>query len=118
MSRLNVLDHLEERSLGYRRLDDFNAPDFFTVGCGATGKHLQYGSDPNEEWCLTATIAVTFWANPAQHSRAKEIAKKALVHRLYADILGDLAELHLQISSGNRDECQRIVCQIQSKIGW
>lgn len=117
MPQLNVLDRLQEQSLGYRRMDDFNAPDFFKVDCGGTGR-LRPGLDANEEWCLTATLAVTFWANGAQYSRAKEIAEHALVHRLYADILGDLAELQLQISSGGRDECHRIVNRIKSKLTY
>lgn len=115
MARIEILSRLEERSLGYRRMDDFHAPDFFKVESRET-RRVRPGSDANEEWCLTATLAVTFWANRAQFSRAKEIAEHALVHRLYYDILGDFAELQLQISNGGRDECHRIVNRIKSKL--
>jgi hypothetical protein len=116
MTRLSILDNLRERSLGYHRMDEFNAPDFCTVRCAPTAAPLRPGLDANEQWALEATLSVTFWANRAQFPQVKEKAEKALVHRLYADILGDLAELQLQISNGNKMACHEIVHQIQSKL--
>jgi hypothetical protein len=116
MPRSYVLEHLQERSLGYRRRDDFMAPDFFAVKCGPTNVPLRPGTDANEQFCLEATLSVTFWANQAQFSRAREIAERALIHRLYADVLADLTELHLQINNGDRDACHKIVCNIESKL--
>jgi len=115
MSILSVLDRLETRSTGYRRMDDFSAPDFFKVESGETGK-IRPGIYANEEWYIQATLSVTFWANQAQFQFAKEIAEHALVNRLYYDVLSDLNELQLQISNGDKMACREIVCRIKSKI--
>jgi hypothetical protein len=115
MSRVSILEHLEARSIGYRHLDEFDAPDFCTVKYGETGKS-RYGLDANQEWCLEATISVTFWANTAQYQHAREIAERALVHRLYADVLRELPELRMQISNGSRMGCLRIVDRIEQTL--
>lgn len=74
------------------------------------------GVDACDEWCLELTIAVNFWANPAQLSDAKAIAEKALVHRLYADVIARLTDLELAISNGDRESCRFIVNQIRDSL--
>ena len=115
MNKLYILGHLQAKSLEYRRYDDFRAPDFCVVNCEKTGRTRPI-PDANEEWVIQATLSVTFWANTAQYQQARVIAERTLAHRLYADVLGDLAELHMQISNGDKRACTEIVFRIEGKI--
>lgn len=117
MSRLEVLTRLESIGTGIRGVDDFRSQTpFFEIEMGETGKWKPNTLDANEEWHLTAKLTVTFWANRAQLDRARETAERALVHRLYADTLGDLAELRLAISNGDRSASMAVCDRIESKL--
>ena len=113
---MRILQDLMAEKTGRRRIDDFRDPPF-TVEYGKTGNI----NDPqnlatNEEWHLTAKVRVTFWANKAQFHDAMKIAERALIARLYEDIIIELPELRLALSDGNRRAALEIFGRIESKL--
>ena len=116
-NRLDILSHVEEVTTGINRIDEFRDDgSFFKMGCVETGEYLPYTLDRNQEWRLTVTLTVTFWANQAQRHDAHKIAEKVLVSRLYGDVLADLNELRLQISNGDRVASMALCDRIMTKI--
>ena len=114
--RLDILNRLEATRTGMRGRNEFNQTPFLKIETGKTGKVKPYTLDANEEWHLTAKLTVTFWANQAQFERASDTAERALVSRLYADVLGEVNELRLQISNGDQLACMEICDRIESKL--
>lgn len=113
--RLNILDELIESTTDKRGFDEFQAITASTT-CNQTGEFKPNTLDRNTEWSLTLILRVNFWANQAQYHDARKIAEKVLVTKLYQDTLGDLAELRLQISNGNRMGAIMICDRIESKL--
>jgi hypothetical protein len=96
-------------------MDDFRSPVFFEITSEETG-NTRPGLDANQEFYLEARLTVTFWANRAQYECARELAETVLVHRLYGDILGELSELKLQISNGDRGASMLAVSRLEQKL--
>lgn len=115
MDHMKIIDRLYKKSDGIRRMDDFRSPAFFEIETGQTGA-TRPGTDANTQHYLEAKVSVTFWANQAQYERARELAQQALVHRLYGEILGELSELRLQISNGDRRAAMEAVDRLGSKL--
>lgn len=112
---MRILQQLQAERTGTQRMDDFREPPF-TVECGTTGKIRPDTLDANEEWHLTARVGVTFWANKAQFHDAMKVAERALIARLYEDVLAELPELRLALSDGNRRAALEICGRIESKL--
>ena len=110
-----ILGRLQAKQTGMRRYDEFREP-VLSVDCGKTGEVRPYTRDANEEWHLTGTVRVTFWANKAQFSDAIKVAEKALIARLYADVLAELPELRLAISNGDRRSASAVLDRIEATI--
>lgn len=98
---MSILDKLTMKRTHNRRVDSFYQPTLI-LDCEKTGEIIPYRLDANEEWCLSGTIQIKFWANSAQLSSARSYAEKALLSRLYNDIHQILPELRLAISNGDK----------------
>lgn len=110
----SILKQLTDRATGIRRRDPFaSGHDYLDIDCKTTGRERD---GFQEEWELSANLSVCFWANRAQYQRARGIAEQALVAFLYAEILGDLAQLRLHVSDGDRDACHRVISIIEHKL--
>lgn len=113
---LTALEHLRERNTHYKRRDEFMAPEFCTIMCAPTAAPRRYDTDTNEQWILEVMFSVTFWANRVQYPKAREIAERTLIHRLYGDILADLSELKLAIINGDKDACLQVCFEMEGKL--
>ena len=98
---MKLLDHLQVKSTGIRRVDEFRQP-FLDVDLKRTDALLDHEPYANEEYALTATVRVVFCANRAQLESATRRAEKVLLSRLYDGVLSELQELRLAISNGDR----------------
>jgi hypothetical protein len=101
MKRLS--EELQVRAGNNFRIDDFD--NNVQIMAGDTGNIRDYTPDRNQEWFLEATVRVTFWANRAQRASAEEVARCALMHGLYSDVLAELAFLGQAVSDGDRERC-------------
>lgn len=115
MDVCEIIRQLHVKSDNIQRMDDFQSPRFFDMNSGETGEYRP-GLDANTQFYLEARITTTFWANGAQYDQARRLAEHALIHRLYGDILGNMAELRLQISNGNRMACLKLLNQMEAKL--
>ena len=103
MSQLEILQRLETVNQGMRRVDGFRELPFLVTDTERTGKVEPYGFGVNEQWVLTASLQVTFWAASNHFLESRKAAEQVLVRRLYGDVLGILSEIKLQINSGDRE---------------
>lgn len=115
VGRLGIINRMRMDKTGMRRRDEFCEPPF-TMEFEKTGERKEYVLDANEEWCLSAKIAVLFWANSVQVNDAVKIAERALLNRLYGETLGYLAELRLAISNGDRNTANSICGIIEQQL--
>lgn len=113
---MKVLQQLHRRRTGMQRYDEFDTPAAYDVHCGATGEMRPDTLDRNEEWQLSATLCVTFWANQAKFDTAVKIAERALSHRLYGDVLSELYQLRLAVSNGDRRAAYIVIDRLQNTM--
>ncbi len=95
---------LHARKGHMKRDDEFGRESVLEISDGRTGEVKPYSLDANEEWFLEAKVSITFWANRAQYSHAREIAERALKARLYEGVLMELHNARLAVSNGDRRE--------------
>lgn len=112
---MKIFEQLRAERTGMRRQDEFRE-DVLTVDYGKTGEIRPYTLNANEEWHLTGTLRVTFWANKAQFDDAIKIAERAMIARLFGDVLAELPELRLAISNGDRRGCLSVCDRIEAKL--
>lgn len=60
-----------------------------------------------ESYVLSATLKCTFWANRAQLDRARDRAKRALMHHIYKDALDILVEMEVAVEEMDQDQLRR-----------
>lgn len=87
-----------------RRRENFWAePVRATFEQKPTGEMRPHITSYNTEHVLSVTLAVTFWANSAQMSEARQVAERALADLLYRDVLGKLSQIeHAVMDSDGR----------------
>lgn len=112
---MKILEQLRTERTGVLRPDEFRE-GVLTADYGKTGEVKPYTLDANEEWYLTGTLRVKFWANKVQFDDALKIAEKVMIARLYGDILAELPELRLAINSGDRRDCFNVCDRIEAKL--
>ena len=112
---MKILEQLQTKPTGYARYDEFESPTL-AMTYEPTGNVRPYQLDANEEWCLFGNISITFWANKAQFEEATKLAKRALVARLYGDILVELPELRLALSDGDKRRAFAVCDRIEDKL--
>ena len=101
---MSFIDRLTERTTGTRRVSQWRDKDILQISAGATGNIRPYTTDSNEEYEMTLTVGVRFWANKAQYSEARRTAERHLAQTLYGDAIAIVARLRSAISDGDRDE--------------
>lgn len=109
-----VLNNLSVNRTGRQGVQSLREP--FDVTVQKTGEFREYTLDRNEEYVLEAKIRVFFWANQAQYHSQRVIAERALVARVYADILADIPELMLAISNGDKHEAMEAATRIKRTL--
>ena len=94
------------------RVDDFGVRTSY----GPTGEVRDDTLDRNQEWFLRATVEMRFWANRAQYADAERIARRAMMHHVYSDVLMEIAQLRSAVSDGDRMKCYAIIDRIDSVL--
>lgn len=61
-----------------------------------------------EEYILSGTVGVEFWANPAQLEREVERAKKVFARRMYGEIESLVHEVMNAVNDEDRDRAMQI----------
>jgi|SRR5688572_3639128 len=113
---MTILDKLQERPTYAQRASDFGRSVVAEMDCQPTGRGRQHTPDANEEFELSAKIAVTFWANNAQRANARRIAERVLLQRLYGDTLALLGEAEKAVFDGDAKAVLCIINTIRSKL--
>lgn len=113
---MTILDKLQERPTYARRASGFDRPAVTEMDCRPTGDVRLYTIDVNEEYELSAKIAIKFWANPAQHTHARRVAEKVLLQRLYGDTLALLGEAEKAVCDGDAKAVLCIIDTIRSNL--
>ena len=65
---------------------------------------------------LHATIGVKFKAQPGAYGPALQQAKRTLLHRIYAPLLGQLQEIKSAAQSGDAHDVMRICNRLQKDL--
>lgn len=115
---MKILERLRKhRSHNPTRNDEFSRYPI-TVDLSKTGAIPgdYYYRHKQQEWCLSATIAINFWSNKEQFDESIKIAERALIARLFGDIFCEIAEMRLAISNGDRLEANRVCDRIEKKL--
>lgn len=99
----NFLCNLRERATGMCRPEEFmRKPAVFELDEHKTGEIRPYTPDRNEEYELTLTVGVRYWANKAQRSDARRNAESVLAHTLYKDVLAELSQIRHAVWDGDQ----------------
>lgn len=113
---MSILDYLQCRAVQNRRMDQFSVAQCNMESRSAHAVRNNEFVGVQEEYILSATISIRFWANNAQHSDARQHAEKALVHSMYKDVLAHLHSLRKAISDGDRIAAFTIADHIQHEL--
>jgi hypothetical protein len=113
----NTLSSLRERCTGMARPEEFmRKPGVFDLQERTTGEIRPYTPDRNEEYELTLTVGVRYWANKAQHTDARQNAEAILLRTLYQDVLADLSMIRHAIYDGDRTAALRRIGELESRL--
>ena len=109
-SAKTVLDNIRERCTYMQRPEEFRrVPAVCEFNEEKTGEYRPAGIATSEEYELTLTVGVRYWANRAQHSDARRNAESILARTLYEDVLRDLAQIrHAAMDGDQRATVSRI----------
>lgn len=99
----NALSNLRERATHMCRPEEFRrVPAVFDLKDDKTGER-RYGSmDRNEEYELSLTVGVRYWANDAQRADARLNAEAVLARTIYEDVLRALSEIRHAVYDGDQ----------------
>lgn len=113
---MSILDQLREERTYQQRVSDFRAPALADLSCEKTGEIRPHTIDRNEQYRLSATIAVDFWANQAQYQQARRIATRVLLDRLYGDTLALLSEAEKGVYDGDAKTVLAAISSIRKNL--
>lgn len=113
---MSILDKLSEAPTHMRRTSDFGAPPITEIDCKPTGEIRPYQLHANEEFELSAKLAVRFWANPVERAAARRIAERVLLQRLYGDTLALLSEVEKAVYDGDAAAVIGVINKIRTNL--
>lgn len=113
---MTIIDQLREERSMQRRVSDFREPAVEVVNCEKTEEIREHTLDLSEEYRLSATVSVTFWANRAQYSRSRQMAERVLLDRLYGDTLALLNEAEKGVYDGDAKAVFAAIREIRKNL--
>lgn len=100
---MTALEQLRERATGMQRPEEFmRAPGVFDLREQETGATRPHTLDRNEEYELSLTVGVRYWANKVQRADQRRNAESVLARTLYADVLASLSEIRHAVYDGDK----------------
>lgn len=112
---MTIIDNLRLFQTHQQRVSNFNSPILTSFDCTKV--------EPDdrtirlkEEYVLTGTLSVKFSANPAELERAREVAEKVFLKRLYGDTLGLLLEAEKAVYDGDAKAVLSIINDIRTNL--
>jgi hypothetical protein len=100
---------------GQLRLSDFSEP--LTLQEQKTGEISDFGFAAREQYELRATLRIMFWANRAQYIEARKHAETALMHRVFAPVLAEVAEIRKAVFDGDAHAALEACGRMQKALG-
>jgi hypothetical protein len=91
-------------------------PGVFDLQERTTGKIRQYTLDRNEEYELTLTVGVRYWANKVQRADARQNAEAILARTLYQDVLAELSQIRHAVYDGDQMAALRRIGELESRL--
>jgi hypothetical protein len=113
---MSVLDHKKVEKTGYLGRSDFEKTALIEYDVEKTGV-TRPGLSENEQYQMTVTVGVEFWANQAQYSHALPVAEKLLLSRLFGGLMGEVAEMRSAVFDGDAQRALAACDRIQKEIG-
>lgn len=114
---MSMLSNLVEHRTGELKVSDFDRKIVAEIIESETGEVRKSDFYPQDEYELRATLAIRFWANPAQKQEARLRAEKMLLQTLHQPILVEIARIRSAVMDGDADAVLRAADRIQSAIG-
>jgi hypothetical protein len=113
----NALSNLRERATHMCRPEEFRrVPAVFDLNEEKTGERRYGTMDRNEEYELTLTVGVRYWANNAQHSDARQNAEAILARTLYEDVLRALSEIKHAVYDGDQQAALGRIVELEQEL--
>jgi hypothetical protein len=113
----NTMSKLRERATGMCRPEEFmRKPGVLELDERTTGEIRHYTPDRNEEYELTLTVGVRYWANKAQRADLRQNAEAILLRTLYQDVLADLSQIRHAVLDGDRKAALSRICELESRL--
>lgn len=111
---MSVIDNLLTRQTGYRT--PVRTGVSATIITDKTGASEPMGFGTNDEYEMTLTVRYTFWAGNTMKDEAFAVAKKALLHNLYADILPDISAAQSAVCGDDNETAMALLGKIKRTI--
>lgn len=112
-----MLTNLRERATGMCRPEEFmRRPGVFEIEDKPTGEIRPHTLSQNEEYELTLTVGVRYWANNAQRASARKNAESILTHTLYENVLSELVGIRHAVYDGDQLVALRRIATLEERL--
>lgn len=112
---MNILQRLKDTPTGFRKAGRIGP--IVDISEDVTGRIKNNCCTPCEEYALSLTVGVNYFANPAQKPHARKAAERHLLHVLYGDVLPIAAEIESAIFSGDYQTALEACSRLKSELG-